>query len=60
MTQDEASAYEPRRPSHSTLGGEWKNVDGRDRRERDRAETRGVFVRPRRFLAPEGLERKPA
>ena len=74
MTQDQASACESRRPPYPALGGDGKNVDGRERRERrdregsvvvafpDRAsaETRGFFVRPRRFLAPEGLERKPA
>lgn len=60
MTQDEASAGESRRPPHPMLGGERKNVDGRERRDCDSAETRGFFVHPRRFVAPEGVERKLA
>ncbi len=72
MTQDQASACESRRVPYPALVGEWKNVDGRERRDRERsdvvvafpdrdsAETRGFFVHPRRFLAPEGLERKLA
>ena len=71
MTQDEASACESRRPPCPALGGEWKKVDGRESRDReksvvvafpdrDSAGTRGFFVHPRRFLAPVGLERKLA
>jgi hypothetical protein len=72
MTQDQASACESRRPPYPALGGEWKNVDGRERRDRERSdvvvafpdrdsvETRGFFGHPRRLLAPMGLERKPA
>ena len=71
MTEVQASAGESRRPPHPALGGEWNNVDGRERRDRERsvvvafpdrgsAEPRGFFVDPRRFLAPEGLERKLA